>query len=174
MILIIVSTNRKNSMSAKIADYYQNVLTNLEEESQILNLENLPHDFAFSALYENSGKNSAFQPFQALVDSVQKIVFVVPEYNGSFPGVLKTFIDALRFPDTFIGKKMALVGVASGVQGAAMGLSHLSDILAYRQANVLGLRVQLGLINQYFDGTTFSHEIYKKMIDNQAKLLVAF
>ena len=38
----------------------------------------------------------------------EKFVFIVPEYNGSFPGVLKTFIDGLAFPDTFEQKKNVL------------------------------------------------------------------
>ena len=45
----------------------------------------------------------------------QKFVIIVPEYNGSFPGVLKTFFDGLKFPSTFTDKNCALVGIYDSV-----------------------------------------------------------
>ena len=61
MILIVATTNRKNSKTYKVAEYYQNLLNEFQAENEILSLENLPEDFAFSALYENSGKNNEFR-----------------------------------------------------------------------------------------------------------------
>lgn len=174
MYLILVATNRKNAVSKKIANYYQQLLQNQKIDSLIIDLETLPEDFAFSALYENSGKNEKFIEIQKIIDSAKKIVFIVPEYNGSFPGVLKTFIDGLRYPDSFKHKKAALVGLSAGVQGCATGLSHLNDILSYMGCHVMAQRVQLGLIKQHFDGNEFSFEIYKKLIHEQAENFVNF
>lgn len=91
MIGIIIGTNRPNSVSKKIGIYYQNLLTDLGEDSRLIELTELPEDFAFSALYHNSGKNEHFNEFQKIIDTTKKFVFIVPEYNGSFPGILKTF-----------------------------------------------------------------------------------
>lgn len=174
MICIIVGTNRLNSVSRKVANYYQKLLQSLGQESQIMDLSTLPEDFAFSALYGNSGKNEAFNEFQKIVDSTSKFVFIVPEYNGSFPGVLKTFFDGLRCPDSFNHKKAALVGVSSGVLGNAVGLGHLDDILSYMGTNTLGLRMKLGNIRQHFDGEEFSFDIYRNFLEKQAKQLIEF
>lgn len=174
MYLLVVTTNRPNSMSGKLAEYYKNQLNSMGIEANILNLSELPHDFVFSALYGNSGKNETFNMFQQQVDSASKLLFFVPEYNGSFPGVLKAFIDGLRYPDSFRGKKAALVGVSAGVLGNNTGLSHFGDILSYMGCNTLALRVQLGLINKHFDGTTFSFEVYTKFIDQQIEQFIAF
>ena len=57
MITIVSSTNRNDALSYQISLLYQQVLADLGAESEILNLNDLPADFAFSALYENSGKN---------------------------------------------------------------------------------------------------------------------
>ncbi|MDZ7937454.1 MAG: NAD(P)H-dependent oxidoreductase [Rhodoferax sp.] len=118
MILLLVATNRNNSMSLKVATYYQTQLKTKEIDTEIMNLADLPEDFASSALYGNSGKNEVFNQFQTKIDSVKKIIFFVPEYNGSFPGVLKTFIDGLRYPDSFKGKKSGFgwAGRSSGQQ----------------------------------------------------------
>lgn len=174
MIGVIIGTNRKNSISRKVGIYYQKLLQTQGEESMILDLADLPEDFAFSALYHNSGKNDSFNEFQAIVDTTTKFVFIVPEYNGSFPGVLKTFLDGLRYPDSFNHKKAALVGISSGVQGNSVGLGHLNDILSYMGTDVLGLRMKLGSIRSHFDGEEFTFEIYRNFLERQAKQLIAF
>lgn len=171
---IVVGTNRTNSLSKAIAQYYINVLTEEGVECQLLDLSRLPEDFAFSALYQNSGRNQEFNEFQVTIDNIQKFVFVVPEYNGSFPGVLKTFLDGLRYPDTFNDKKVALLGISAGVLGNAVGLGHLNDILSYMGANVLGLRVKLGLVNTHFSANEFTLPVYKEFIEKQAKQLLKF
>ena len=78
-IVIIVGTNRPNSMSRKIAEYYQSILNQLNTPSIILDLINLPHDFTVSALYENTGKNAEFNSLKELLEQTDKFVFIVPE-----------------------------------------------------------------------------------------------
>ena len=73
----------------------QSILNTKGETSQIVDLVDLPGDFVANALYENNGKNADFNALREKVQSSDKLVFVVPEYNGSFPGILKTFIDGL-------------------------------------------------------------------------------
>ena len=77
----------------------ENNLENLGVEATILDLRDLPEDFLVSSLYENAGKNESFNPLRTSMKDSEKFVFIVPEYNGSFPGVLKAFIDGLKFPD---------------------------------------------------------------------------
>jgi chromate reductase len=171
---IIVGTNRPRAMSLEMALYYSRKLNEEGFETELINLADLPDDFAFSALYHNKGKNIAYNTFQQQLDSVQKCIIVVPEYNGSYPGVMKTFIDGLRYPDSFLDKKVALVGLSNGVQGNAVGLSHLVDVLSYMGANVLGFRVKLGEIPRHFDGNSISHPIYERFVNDQIKKLLAF
>ena len=174
MIGIIIGTNRQNSLSRKVGINYQNLLKSLGQESQIIDLAELPQDFAFSALYQNSGKNEAFNTFQKTIDTTQKFVFIVPEYNGSFPGVLKTFFDGLRYPDTFNNKKAALIGISAGVLGNAVGLGHLNDILSYMGTDVMGLRMKFGNMKAHFDGEEFTFETYRNFLEKQVKAFIAF
>ena len=95
MIKIVIGTNRKNSNSETIARIYQRMLKEKREDAEIMSMEELPEDFAFSALYQNTGKNQAFNVFVERLRVADKMVFVIPEYNNSFPGVLKTFFDIL-------------------------------------------------------------------------------
>lgn len=63
MIVIICGTNRPNSTTRKICTIYQNLLLQHGAESRILDLHDLPDDFIKTALYHNSGKNTAFNEF---------------------------------------------------------------------------------------------------------------
>ncbi len=154
--------------------YYMQKLAGSGCKTELMNLAELPDDFAFSALYHNKGKNPGYNTFQERLDSVEKCVIFIPEYNGSYPGVMKTFIDGLRYPDSFRDKKVALVGLSSGMQGNAIGISHLNDVLSYMGANVLGLRIKLGEISRHFDGQTLSHPVYERFINEQIDKLLKF
>lgn len=173
-IVIIVGTNRPNSISGQIARYYQSQLAALGAESTILDLVDLPDDFTASALYHNSGKNEGFNTLRQLLDGARKFVFVVPEYNGSYPGVLKAFIDGLPYPNSFANKKAALVGLSSNTQGAAIALSHLNDVFSYLGMTTLALRVKLAQIRSHFDGQDISNALYKELLEMQAEQLIAF
>lgn len=169
---IIVGTNREFAVSEQVATYYLGILEKKQVESEIVRLRDLPQDFAFSALY---GKVSeGFREFQDKLDSFDKMIFVVPEYNGSYPGVLKAFIDGLRHPDTLSNKKVALVGVSSGAYGNTVGVSNLNDVLSYLNANVLGMRAKLANIRNHFDGHTFSNQIYTDFINTQIETFLDF
>ena len=59
---------------------------------------------------------------------------VTPEYNGSFPGVLKYFIDMLKFPESFDRKPVAFLGEAAGTWGGLRSVEQLQMIFGYRNA----------------------------------------
>ncbi|WP_420387973.1 NADPH-dependent FMN reductase [Roseivirga sp.] len=175
MITIVVGTNRKDSMSAKIAQYYQTILTEYYEgPTQIVDLAHLPSDFTGTALYENNGKNSTFNEIREKVQSSEKLVFVVPEYNGSFPGVVKAFIDGLKYPEGVRDKKGALIGVSSGVQGGLIAMSHLTDIFNYLGMHVLALKPKLAGIEKNWDGEKLTNALYNTLLHQQAEKLVKF
>lgn len=174
MITIISGTNRIDSVSSQIALYYQDILKKKGEESRILDLGTLPPDFIYSALYENSGLNNDFNAFQEIIDATERFVFIIPEYNNSFPGVLKAFIDGLRYPSSFEGKKGALVGISSGLQGASLALSHFTDILHYLGMHVMPLKPKLSRIEKHMDETALVNDLYLNLLDKQADQLLKF
>lgn len=172
--IIVCGTNRKNSVSKIISGIYQTLLTEKGITADFIDLAELPADFTESALYENSGKNDEFNIYRKKMLEAKKYVFIVPEYNGSFPGVLKAFIDGLQFPDTFPDKKCALVGLSSGVQGAGLALSHLSDIFNYCGMNVLALKPKLARIEDNMTAEEIDNELYKDLLEQQVEKLIAF
>jgi NAD(P)H-dependent FMN reductase len=174
MYLVISATNRKNSTTLEVARFYQKLLQQQQIEAEVLDLCELPSDFISSALYENQGKNEVFNRMQEKVWKAEKIIFVLPEYNGGFPGILKVFIDALKYPDSLTNKKGALVGISDGVQGAAVPLSHLTDVLNHLNMHVFGLKVKMGNINQFFKEGVMTDPTYQKFIDKQINGFIQF
>jgi chromate reductase, NAD(P)H dehydrogenase (quinone) len=172
MILIIATTNRRNSKTYKIAEYYQRLLLPYEVESSILSLEHLPPDFVFSALYENAGRNEDFNRLQDRMAEADKYVFIVPEYNASFPGVLKSFLDGLGWPSVMKGKLTAMVGISDGVMGGVHALSHLTDVFHYLGCHVLPTLVRIPLMKKNFTEGEVQDDFIRELLAQQAEQLV--
>lgn len=157
MITIISGTNRPHSNTLKLAKYYQKSLLERGQQTKLFSLEDLPDNLIKTDLY---GKRSpAFQPIQEMVSSTEKFLFIIPEYNGSFPGVLKTFIDACDFPESFYNKKACLVGLSSGKYGNIRGIDHFAGICSYLHLNVMPLRLHLSSIRLEMND---SHDLFKE------------
>lgn len=173
MNLIISGTNREQSNSLKVAHYYQKELQRKGEEWTVLSLTNLPSEITISDLY---GKRSEeFQPIQSLVSSARKFIFIIPEYNGSFPGVLKTFVDACSFPASFFHKKVALVGVSSGKYGNIRGVDHFTGVCNYMRMHVLPLKIHIAKIQDEMNSNgEFEDDLTIKFIDEQLNEIVRF
>jgi chromate reductase len=139
MYTIISGTHRKHSNSLKVAEAYLQLLQDQGIEARLLSLEDLPPDFIFS---DSFGQRT--ERFQQIINSflipATKFIMVVPEYNGGLPGIFSAFLDAVS-PDPFKGKKVALVGVASGRGGNSRGLDYLSNCMHY-----MGMNVYYGLL----------------------------
>lgn len=174
MISIISGTNRYNSKSKMIASIYQNILNKHEIYNEIIDLSELPNDFIYSALYDNSQKNTEFNKIADRVVKSTKIVFVIPEYNGSFPGVLKAFIDGLPHPHSLKNKKGAMIGLSSGAMGAAIAMSNFSDVLGYMGMHLLANRPKLSNIENYLNDGILENPKYLEQLENHAKILVDF
>ncbi|MGM9475304.1 NADPH-dependent FMN reductase [Pedobacter sp. GSP4] len=149
MITIIAATNRSNSNTLKVAKYYQKQLKEKGTDATLFSLEHLPIDVLNTDMY---GKRSVeFQKIQDMINDTEKFIFIMPEYNGSYPGVLKVLIDACNFPDSFYDKKAALVGISSGKYGNIRGVDHFTGVCHYIHLNILPLRLHIPNIKTELD-----------------------
>lgn len=170
---IIAGTNRPDSRTFTLAKYYQKRLFEMGCDARILSLTDLPHDVLFTDLY---GKRSTgFEPLQQLISGTKKFIFIIPEYNGSFPGVLKVFMDACTYPESFYGKKAALVGHSNGKYGNIRGVDHFTGVCHYMHLNVLSLRIHIPLIQTELNenGDLFKEDTLK-FTDEQMEKLLAY
>ncbi|HYE80288.1 MAG TPA: NAD(P)H-dependent oxidoreductase [bacterium] len=174
MITIVSGTNRPRSTTRQVADLYATLLLERSVPHSLLDLVALPPDFTATALYGNAGRNPAFNALAAIAAAADKLVFIVPEYNFSYPGVLKAFIDGLPYPGGIRHKKAALVGLGAGAAGGALALSHLTDVLNYLGTNVLAQKPRLANIDQHFREGSFIKPLYRQMLEEQVEAFLAF
>ncbi|MFT7298949.1 MAG: chromate reductase [Sphingobacteriales bacterium] len=173
MITIISSTHRPDSNSMRIAHYYKIALKKLGKSSEILSLTDLPHDFLFSNMF--GGTNPDFGPFQKRISDTKKFIFVIPEYNGSFPGVLKAFIDSCKFPESFKFKKAALVGLSTGRYGNLRGVGHFTGICHYIGMEVMPNKMYFPKVqDELSDDGSFKNEDTKAFVTQQIEQIAEY
>lgn len=172
--VLISTTNRPNSYTLAITRTYYKLLEERKIASDIIDLAHLPADFIQAALYDKLGEQMEFNQIADPISTGSKFVLIVPEYNGSFPGVLKAFIDGLNYKTSFRGKKVGLVGISSGAGGAAIAMSHLTDIFHYLGAEVMHFKPKLIQIDSYIKNGKLIHPSYLQFLENHINNMLAF
>lgn len=135
MISVICSTNRKESNSAIFAHAISGYLTEMGQANTVLDLFSLPDDFVFNNEVYGIQNERLLQIQDKHITQADKYIFVIPEYNGSFPGVVKAFIDSFS-PSRIHNKKALLIGISSGRAGNIRGLEHFTGVLNYLRVTV--------------------------------------
>jgi chromate reductase len=135
-IAVVVGSLRKDSFNQKLA----------------LALAHLaPSDFTFEhvriddlPLYnqdDDGNQAPSVKRLKTEIAAAQGLLFVTPEYNRSFPGVLKNAIDHASRPygqSAWGGKPAGVLGVSVGAIGTALAQQHLRNVLAYLDVPTLG------------------------------------
>jgi len=149
-IAVIVGSLRKDSYNQKLA----------------LALAHLaPSDFTFEHLRiddlplynqdDDGNQAPSVKRLKTEIAAAQGLLFVTPEYNRSFPGVLKNAIDHASRPygqSAWAGKPAGVLGISVGAIGTAVAQQHLRTVLAYLDVPTLGqpeafLQVKEGLFD---------------------------
>jgi NAD(P)H-dependent FMN reductase len=150
-ILVISGTNRPGSnamrVSGRLIEHYRSAGV----EVALLSLTELPPEVFDSSSYAT--KPTGMVAIQQRVLDAIGLHVVTPEYNGSFPGVLKYFIDMLKFPESFERKPVAFTGEAAGIWGGFRSVEQLQLIFGYRNAYIFPERVFIPGINGRFDAS---------------------
>ena len=148
-ILIISGTNRPGSNALKVANVLAGHYRAANAPHEVYSLADMPREIFDPGSY--AAKPAAFAAVQQRVLAAAGLHVVSPEYNGSFPGVLKYFVDMLKFPDSFDRKPVAFVGEAAGIWGGLRAVEQLQMVFGYRNAHIYPERVFVPAISGKFD-----------------------
>ncbi len=149
MIALIAGTNRPGSNTRKVVALLEAIYADLKVPTRVIDLADLPVEIFAPASY--AAKPPAFRPFSDAILQSFGLHLVTPEYNGSLPGVLKYFIDMLKFPESFQHRPVCFVGLAAGAWGALRPVEQLQQIFGYRNAYLFPERVFLPNVNDLLD-----------------------
>lgn len=125
--LVIGGTNRMGGYTESVAEEYVRLLRAYGIEPSYFNLGE------FDLMDRNDDIIRLENDF--LIPAT-KFIFVVPEYNGSYPGILKLMIDDTDYLKVWPHKKALLTGIATGRAGNLRGMDHLSDTLQFLKVTV--------------------------------------
>ncbi|HEY8271388.1 MAG TPA: NAD(P)H-dependent oxidoreductase [Pseudobdellovibrionaceae bacterium] len=164
---VISGTDRADSNSLKVSKYIQTLCKEMGEEIELIDLREIRNEFLTGPHY---GKDQP-EGLQAEIDKVVKsdgLIVVCPEYNGSMPGILKYYIDHLKFPDCFEYRPVAFVGLG-GMFGGMRPVEHLQQVFGYRNAFIYPQRVFLMNVFKVMKEGELSDPLMRDLLKNQAK-----
>ena len=130
---VILGTTRKGRMSAHAARF---MVGQIEKRAgiitELIDISKLPMPV------DDAGDGIKDPAFAAKMTTADALVIVTPEYNHSFPGLLKHILDSCL--KEYIHKAAGIVGVSAGPFG---GVRAIQDFLPVMR--------ELGLVNIFWD-----------------------
>lgn len=165
MYTIISATNRKGSNTLKVSKEYQHYFSEKGVQTRIYSLED------FHSMF----KDEAFERLEEeLLVPTQKFVFIMPEYNGSFPGIFKLMMDISDVTRCWYHKKVMLVGVANGRAGNLRGLDNMTNMCHYMKMHVLPNKHPISSVSNELKDDRFFQEATQNAIRNQIRQFIEF
>jgi len=166
MYTIISGTNRPESNSLKVAAQYRQILESRGIEARVVSLEGLD-------LNKKSALLSALE-HDILIPS-SKFIFILPEYNGSFPGSLKVMIDLSDYKKVWWGKKALLTGISTGRAGNLRGMDHLAGSLNFLNVAVHPNKLPISGVDKLLEVSgVISDQLTVSAMENQVDEFIHF
>jgi len=159
--IIVASVNKNMELALNI----QEVLTELEAKSEIINLVSLDLPMYTSLIEEEKGIPQEVKDFAKYLQIFDAFIVVSPEYNGSMPPVLNNAIAWVsRVGDDFraiFNQKFIAIASHSG-GGGMRGNDAVRGMFSYIGANVLTREIINNYSKPYKKETTLS--VVKELI----------
>lgn len=141
---VILGTTREGRMSAHVARFvHGEVAKRPGVESELLDIADVPMPVTGAG---DAIKDPAFSEKMTRADA---IVIVAPEYNHSFPGLLKHVLDTCL--EEYIHKAAGIVGVSAGPFGGTRVVQSLLPALREMGLMTIFTDVNFGSVHKVFD-----------------------
>jgi chromate reductase len=128
---VVVGSARKDSHSRKIAALVSARMPGAFE-MQMMDIGGLP---MYNQDYDDEGRPPVeWSRFREAVRALDGVLLVTPEYNRSFPPLLKNALDIASRPygrNAWNGKPGAIISVSPGKMGACGANHHLRQVMAF-------------------------------------------
>lgn len=170
MITVVAGTNRKGSNSLVVAKKYCELLLAKGIENRLLDLTELPGNFLKEDMFGVRSPQTQ-EIIQNYIDWAEHYVFVLPEYHGSYPGIVKLMLDGIE-SSFFKNKHASLVGVSSGRQGNTRGLDAFGNVLNYLQMEVLSKKVKISGVEKLVEHGILNDKETIEVLEHQIDRMI--
>jgi len=158
-ILIFAGSIRKESLHRKLAQAAAEALRAAGLDVTWADLRDYPMPFYDGDLESEQGIPERAKAFKELARAHDALVIASPEYNGSYPALLKNAIDWISRSEpgerplaVLRGKTAALLSASPGPGGGQRGLRHLRELLEMIGVTVVPSQVTVAKALAAFDG----------------------
>ncbi|GAB4213505.1 MAG: NADPH-dependent FMN reductase [Rhodoferax sp.] len=160
-ILVFAGSTRKNSYNRRLAQVAVALAQEAGAAVTLLELASLDIPL-YNADLEAQGTPADVIRLKELLDTHPGWIICTPEYNGSYPALLKNVLDWASSPvashpvwrdgsKPFAGKVVGLMSASPGALGGLRALSHLTPLLINLQCWVSPQQFALSHAAQAFD-----------------------
>lgn len=156
-VLVFAGSTRADSMNKKLARAAAEALRARGFEVTLADLHNYRMPLYDGDVEASTGLPANAQAFKELMRSADAFAIASPEYNGSFPAVVKNTIDWISRPQgsepplaALRGKKALLLSTSPGPGAGRRGLRHLRELLEMIGVSVIGPQVSVPSYGEAF------------------------
>jgi NAD(P)H-dependent FMN reductase len=150
MITIISGSNRDDNNTKRVALEYQRLLSEKSIPARIFSLDEI----------NSTLRNDSFiRSENELLIPTERFIIIMPEYNGSYPGILKLMMDNTDIKKVWWYKKVLLTGVSTGRAGNLRGMEHLTGVLLHMRMQVHYNRLPISVVDKLMDETGHFRDI---------------
>jgi NAD(P)H-dependent FMN reductase len=148
-ILLFSASTRAASLNRRLIQRAYEIAVRLEHEASLIDLNDFEMPFYNGDRESEDGLPDAAEALKTLIAGTDALVISTPEYNGSFPALLKNTLDwcsragdGLDGRAVFEGKKVIVMAASPGPRGGARVLPAISRQMEILRTIVVG---QLGI-----------------------------
>lgn len=145
---VVLGSTRDQRLSLPIAKTVQQVIVGNGGIAEIIDLK----DYQLSLACHDTFAEGVDQSAAQLQDAFQRYdgyIFVVPEYNGGLPGVLKSALDVGG--KSLFNKPVAVVGLSGGRNGGKHAYEHFVSVLHALHAILIAKPLFIATAWRFFD-----------------------
>jgi NAD(P)H-dependent FMN reductase len=144
---VILGTSRQGRASEHAAGFVlDHVSKRPEMRTELIDIRNIRLSI------DDAGEAIKDPKFSGTVNEADALIFVVPEYNHSFPGLLKHVLDTNL--KEYIHKAAGVCGVSAGPFGGARMIQNFLPVLRELGMMTIFSDVYFGSAGKLFDQTT--------------------
>ena len=144
---IIIGTPRQGRLTEPAANFvFGEVSKRSDIETELIDIRKIP------IRMDDAGEALKDSEFSVTVDRADGLILVVPEYNHSFPGLLKHVLDTNL--KEYIHKAVGVCGVSAGPFGGARMIQSLLPVLRELGLVTIFSDVYFGTAGKLFDPAT--------------------
>ena len=141
---VILGTARQGRESEHVAQFvFEQTKRRAKVETELIDVRGLPMRL------DDAGEQMKDPAFSATVERCDGLIIVTPEYNHSFPGLLKHALD-MNLKE-YIHKAVGICGVSAGAFGGARVIEQLLPVMRELGLVAIFEDVNFGKVGTLFD-----------------------